>query len=117
MELEIAQMTRLFGMDDEFGEDAILGRLESMKDVIERVNRQFKDPVRYQNHKFLYYAKIFVFIEAEKLLLKSLLRFSRFCLLPEYCWDLFLAINNAFGSVLVFEYQTSSLVLLVKLWD
>jgi hypothetical protein len=40
------QMTRLFGVDDEFGEDAILGRLESMKDVIEQVNKQFKDPVR-----------------------------------------------------------------------
>jgi arsenite-transporting ATPase len=39
-------MTRLFGLDDEFGEDAILGRLESMKDVIEKVNKQFKDPVR-----------------------------------------------------------------------
>ncbi|XP_062156526.1 ATPase GET3A [Alnus glutinosa] len=40
----ISQMTRLFGVDDEFGEDAILGRLESMKDVIEQVNKQFKDP-------------------------------------------------------------------------
>ncbi|KAM7261285.1 hypothetical protein ACFE04_026760 [Oxalis oulophora] len=40
----LSQMTRLFGMDDEFGEDAILGRLEGMKDVIEKVNRQFKDP-------------------------------------------------------------------------
>lgn len=39
-------MTRLFGVDDDFGEDAILGRLESMKDVIEQVNKQFKDPVR-----------------------------------------------------------------------
>lgn len=40
----ISQMTRLFGVDDEFGEDAILGKLEGMKDVIEQVNRQFKDP-------------------------------------------------------------------------
>ncbi|KAL5565487.1 hypothetical protein UlMin_028651 [Ulmus minor] len=40
----INQMTRLFGVDDEFGEDAILGKLEGMKDVIEQVNRQFKDP-------------------------------------------------------------------------
>ncbi|PON41230.1 Arsenical pump ATPase [Parasponia andersonii] len=40
----INQMTRLFGIDDEFGEDAILGKLEGMKDVIEQVNRQFKDP-------------------------------------------------------------------------
>lgn len=39
-------MTRLFGVDDEFGEEAILGKLEGMKDVIEQVNRQFKDPVR-----------------------------------------------------------------------
>ncbi|PKI56930.1 hypothetical protein CRG98_022665 [Punica granatum] len=38
------QMTRLFGLDDEFGEDALLGRLEGMKDVIEQVNKQFKDP-------------------------------------------------------------------------
>lgn len=38
-------MTRLFGMEDDFGEDAILGRLEGMKDVIEQVNKQFKDPV------------------------------------------------------------------------
>uniref|UniRef100_A0A7N0T0F2 ArsA/GET3 Anion-transporting ATPase-like domain-containing protein n=1 Tax=Kalanchoe fedtschenkoi TaxID=63787 RepID=A0A7N0T0F2_KALFE len=40
----LSQMTRMFGMDDEFAEDAILGRLEGMKDVIEQVNRQFKDP-------------------------------------------------------------------------
>lgn len=39
------QMGRLFGVGEEFGEDAILGKLESMKDVIEQVNRQFKDPV------------------------------------------------------------------------
>ena len=39
-------MTRLFGVDDEFGEDAILGKLEGMKEVIEQVNKQFKDPVR-----------------------------------------------------------------------
>ncbi|KAL9683793.1 hypothetical protein QQ045_021218 [Rhodiola kirilowii] len=41
----LSQMTRMFGMDDEFAEDAILGRLEGMKDVIEQVNRQFKDPI------------------------------------------------------------------------
>ncbi|KAF6160436.1 hypothetical protein GIB67_019205 [Kingdonia uniflora] len=40
----INQMTRMFGVDEEFGEDAILGKLEGMKDVIEQVNRQFKDP-------------------------------------------------------------------------
>lgn len=39
-------MTRLFGVEDEFGEDAILGRLEGMKEVIEQVNQQFRDPVR-----------------------------------------------------------------------
>ncbi|KAK3012060.1 hypothetical protein RJ639_011595 [Escallonia herrerae] len=40
----LSQMTRLFGVDDDFGEDAILGKLEGMKDVIEQVNKQFKDP-------------------------------------------------------------------------
>ncbi|CAN8306525.1 unnamed protein product [Cochlearia groenlandica] len=38
------QMSRMFGIEDEFGEDALLGRLEGLKDVIEQVNRQFKDP-------------------------------------------------------------------------
>jgi arsenite-transporting ATPase len=38
----------LFGLGDELNEDAMLGRLEGMKDVIEQVNRQFKDPVRLQ---------------------------------------------------------------------
>ena len=47
-------MTRLFGVDEEFGEDAILGKLEGMKDVIEQVNRQFKDPVRITNHFFCF---------------------------------------------------------------
>lgn len=40
-------MTRMFGVDDDFGEDAILGKLEGMKDVIEKVNQQFRDPVRF----------------------------------------------------------------------
>ncbi|KAK4411340.1 Peroxisome biogenesis protein 16 [Sesamum angolense] len=40
----LSQMTRLLGVGDEFGEDAILGKLEGMKDVIEQVNKQFKDP-------------------------------------------------------------------------
>ncbi|XWS32254.1 hypothetical protein CRYUN_Cryun23aG0144300 [Craigia yunnanensis] len=40
----LSQMTHLFGVGDEFGEDAILGRLEGMKEVIEQVNKQFKDP-------------------------------------------------------------------------
>ncbi|KAL6560350.1 ATPase get3a [Orobanche gracilis] len=39
-----SQMTRLFGVGDDFGEDDILGKLEGMKDVIEQVNNQFKDP-------------------------------------------------------------------------
>ncbi|CAL9042706.1 ATPase GET3A [Musa acuminata AAA Group] len=38
------QATRLFGLGDEFSTDAMLGKLEGMKDVIEQVNRQFKDP-------------------------------------------------------------------------
>ncbi|KAM7508709.1 hypothetical protein LguiA_019162 [Lonicera macranthoides] len=40
----LTQMTRLFGVGDEFADDAILGKLEGMKDVIEQVNMQFKDP-------------------------------------------------------------------------
>lgn len=40
-------MTRLLGVGDEFNEDAILGKLEGMKEVIEQVNKQFKDPVRF----------------------------------------------------------------------
>ncbi|KAH7512838.1 hypothetical protein FEM48_Zijuj12G0132500 [Ziziphus jujuba var. spinosa] len=40
----MSQMTRMFGVDDDFGEDAILGKLEGMKDVIEKVNQQFRDP-------------------------------------------------------------------------
>ncbi|XP_076908269.1 ATPase GET3A-like [Bidens hawaiensis] len=40
----LGQMGRLFGVGEEFGEDAILGKLEGMKDVIEQVNKQFKDP-------------------------------------------------------------------------
>lgn len=49
-------MGRLFGVGDEFGEDAILGRLEGMKDLIQQVNRQFKDPVKdhLQYGHFLY---------------------------------------------------------------
>jgi len=43
-------MTRMFGMGDDFGEDAILGKLEGMKDVIEQVNMQFKDPVRISSN-------------------------------------------------------------------
>ncbi|KAL6601729.1 hypothetical protein ACP70R_006034 [Stipagrostis hirtigluma subsp. patula] len=38
------QATRMFGLGDDLNEDAMLGRLEGMKDVIEQVNRQFKDP-------------------------------------------------------------------------
>lgn len=40
----LSQATRLFGLGDEFSEDAMLGRLEGMKDVIQQVNKQFKDP-------------------------------------------------------------------------
>ncbi|XP_058086247.1 ATPase GET3A-like isoform X1 [Magnolia sinica] len=38
------QVTRIFGIHEEFGEDAMLGKLEGMRNVIEQVNRQFKDP-------------------------------------------------------------------------
>lgn len=51
-------MTRLFGVDEEFGEDAILGKLEGMKDVIEQVNKQFKDPVRLP-HSYVIYSSLF----------------------------------------------------------
>lgn len=40
----ISQVTKMFGVNDEFGEDAIMGKLEGMKDVIEQVNKQFRDP-------------------------------------------------------------------------
>lgn len=47
-------MTCMFGLDDGFGEDAILGKLEGMKDVIEQVNKQFKDPVsRFFHNMYL----------------------------------------------------------------
>lgn len=35
----------MFGVEDEFGEDAIMGKLEGIQDVIEQVNKQFRDPV------------------------------------------------------------------------
>lgn len=38
------QASRLFGLGDELNEGAMLGRIEGMKDVIEQVNKQFKDP-------------------------------------------------------------------------
>eukprot|EP00271_Cylindrocystis_brebissonii_P014523 TRINITY_DN35898_c0_g1_i1.p1 TRINITY_DN35898_c0_g1~~TRINITY_DN35898_c0_g1_i1.p1 ORF type:complete len:384 (+),score=84.15 TRINITY_DN35898_c0_g1_i1:322-1473(+) len=40
----IGQMSAMFGAGPEFGEDAILGKLESMKAVIEQVNDQFRNP-------------------------------------------------------------------------
>ncbi|EMS68842.1 ATPase ASNA1-like protein [Triticum urartu] len=40
----INQASRLFGLGDDLNEDMMLGRIEGMKDVIEQVNRQFKDP-------------------------------------------------------------------------
>jgi len=42
----LLQVTSLLGVGNEYGEDAILGRLEGMKEIIEKVNKQFKDPVR-----------------------------------------------------------------------
>lgn len=40
----VNQATRLFGLGEEFSEDAVSGRLETMKEIIEKVNTQFKDP-------------------------------------------------------------------------
>ncbi|MCO5605226.1 hypothetical protein L7F22_059406 [Adiantum nelumboides] len=40
----ISQVSRMFGAEDEFGEDAIMGKLEGIQDVIEQVNKQFRDP-------------------------------------------------------------------------
>lgn len=40
----ISQVSRMFGVEDEFGEDAIMGKLEGIQDVIEQVNKQFRDP-------------------------------------------------------------------------
>ncbi|KAL3649511.1 ATPase get3a [Castilleja foliolosa] len=37
-------MTSLLGVGDEFSEGAILGKLDGLKDVIQQVNQQFKDP-------------------------------------------------------------------------
>lgn len=50
-----SQMTRIFGVDDDFGEDAILSKLEAMRDIIEQVNRQFKDPVRAFTIMIIYF--------------------------------------------------------------
>jgi arsenite-transporting ATPase len=36
----------MFGAGNEFGEDALMGKLEGMKTVIEQVNEQFRNPVR-----------------------------------------------------------------------
>ncbi|CAN6481137.1 unnamed protein product [Victoria cruziana] len=63
----ISQVTRMFGMEDEFGEDALVGRLEGMKDVIEQVNRQFRDPVSEENlFSFLLLIFLFCFSFATK---------------------------------------------------
>lgn len=51
----LGQMSRMFGMEDEFGEDALLGRLEGLKDVIEQVNRQFKDPVPFGSFALFFF--------------------------------------------------------------
>ncbi|KAG0568742.1 hypothetical protein M758_6G039500 [Ceratodon purpureus] len=40
----IGQVTRMFGAGEEFGEDALLGKVESIKAVIEQVNEQFRNP-------------------------------------------------------------------------
>lgn len=43
----VVQVSRMFGTGDEFGEENIMGKLESMKAVIERVNEQFRNAVCY----------------------------------------------------------------------
>lgn len=63
-------MTSLFGVGDEFGEDAILGKLEGMKDVIEQVNKQFKDPVRS-------YIQVFLLLECVVYVLPFVVRHNR----------------------------------------
>ncbi|CAM6117248.1 unnamed protein product [Calypogeia fissa] len=40
----INQVTRMFGAGNEFGEDAIMSKLEGMKMAIEQVNEQFRNP-------------------------------------------------------------------------
>lgn len=35
----------MLGFEDELSDDALANKLEGMKDVIEQVNRQFRDPV------------------------------------------------------------------------
>lgn len=40
----VDQMSNMFGAADEFGTDALMGRLEQLKNVIEKVNLQFKNP-------------------------------------------------------------------------
>ncbi|GBG62035.1 hypothetical protein CBR_g28511 [Chara braunii] len=40
----IGQFSRMFGMTEEFAEDQVMGKLESMRAVIEQVNDQFKNP-------------------------------------------------------------------------
>jgi arsenite-transporting ATPase len=40
----IDQVSRMFGAGNEFGEDAIMSKLEGMKTVIEQVNEQFRNP-------------------------------------------------------------------------
>lgn len=67
-------MTRLFGVDEDFGEDAILGKLEGMKDIIEQVNKQFKDPVGFSQNRSKIYLSQFIIFE---LLGYSILSFSR----------------------------------------
>ncbi|XP_024401494.1 ATPase GET3A [Physcomitrium patens] len=40
----IGQVSRMFGAENEFGEDALLGKVENIKAVIEQVNYQFRNP-------------------------------------------------------------------------
>jgi arsenite-transporting ATPase len=40
----ISQVSRMFGAGEEFGENALMSKLEGIKSVIEQVNDQFRDP-------------------------------------------------------------------------
>ena len=36
----------MFGAEEEYGEDALMSKLEGIQGVIEQVNKQFRNPVR-----------------------------------------------------------------------
>ncbi|XP_074587600.1 ATPase GET3A-like [Curcuma longa] len=59
----LTQATRLFGLGDEFNEDVMLGRLEGMKDVIEHVNKQFKDPGFFKMHLVMIQSRFLGYVQ------------------------------------------------------